>query len=82
MKVILLPQAQKDLDAIFDPLLSRVVRQLRQLERFPELGAPMIGPFDGYRSTVVGMFRIVYRVLPADTIEVAYVRNCRRAPLA
>jgi hypothetical protein len=42
----------------------------------------MIGPFDGYRSTVVGMFRIVYRVLLADTIEVAYVRNCRRAPLA
>jgi hypothetical protein len=42
----------------------------------------MIGPFDGYRSTVVGMFRIVYRVLSARTIEVAYIRDCRRTPLA
>jgi len=82
LKVTLLPQAQEDLDAIFDPLLSRIVRQLRMLERFPESGAPMIGPFEGYRSTVVGMFRILYRLLPGATIEVAYIRNCRRAPLA
>jgi plasmid stabilization system protein ParE len=64
-----------------DPLLTRVVRRLRLLERFPEIGAPMIGPFDGYRSTVVGLFRIVYRVRSAHMIEVAYIRNCRRAPL-
>jgi plasmid stabilization system protein ParE len=82
LRVTLLPRAQKDLDAIFDPLLSRIVRRLRLLEQFPALGASMIGSFDGYRSTVVGMFRIVYRLLPSQTIEVAYIRNCRRAPLA
>ena len=82
MKVVLLPQAQKDLDAIVDPLLSRIVKRLRLLERFPAFGAPMMGPFQGYRSTVVGIFRIVYRVLPGATIEVAYIRDCRRAPLA
>jgi plasmid stabilization system protein ParE len=82
LKVVLLPQAQRDLDAIFDPLLARVVKRLRMLERFPDFGAPMIGRFRGYRSTVVGVFRIVYRTLPSGTVEVAYIRNCRRAPLS
>jgi plasmid stabilization system protein ParE len=80
LTVVLLPQAQRDLDAIFDPVLSRVIRRIRLLEDFPELGTSMIGPFHGYRSTVVAMFRIVYRVLPRKTIEVAYIRHCRRAP--
>ena len=81
MKVILLPQAQKNLDEIFEPMYSRVVRRLRLLERLPGLGAGMTGPFTGYRSTVVGLFRVVYRVTPRNTIEVAYIRHCRRAPL-
>jgi mRNA-degrading endonuclease RelE of RelBE toxin-antitoxin system len=86
LKIVLLPQAQKDLDTIRDPLLARIAKRLRLLERFPSLGAPMMGAFHGYRSTVVGMFRIIYQVrrrhLPRNTIEVAYIRDCRRAPLA
>lgn len=85
MKVILLPQAQEDLDAIFDPLLSRIVRRLQLLEAAPELGVPMMGRFQSYRSTVVGLFRIVYRIRRRranQVIEVAYIRHCRRAPLA
>lgn len=81
MKVVLRPQAQADLDEIYDPVLTRVLRRLRFLERFPELGAPMMGPLVGYRSTVVDMFRIVYRLRPRKVIEVAYIRDCRRAPL-
>jgi hypothetical protein len=82
LKIILLPQAQEDLDAIFEPVLTRVVRRLRLLEDCPELGVAMMGAFDGYRSTVVKMFRIIYRRPSTDTIEVAYIRDCRRAPLA
>ena len=82
MKVVLLPQAQRDLDEIHEPVLSRVIRRLRMLERFPEMGAPMMGRFGGYRSSVVAMFRIVYRVLPRGVVEIAYVRHCRRAPPA
>lgn len=82
MKVVLLPQAQQDLDEIYEPILGRIIRHLRLLERFPELGPAMAGPFAGYRSTIVGMFRIVYRVLPRGIIEVAYVRHCKRAPPA
>lgn len=80
MKLILLPQAQRDLDEIFDPLLGKVIKRLRLLERFPELGPRMLGRFQGYRSTTVAMFRIVYQVVSSDTIEVAYIRHCRRAP--
>ena len=79
--LVLLPQAQADLDQIYDPMLARVIRRLRYLERFPELGAPMIGPFVGYRSAVVDTFRIVYRLRPRTIIEIAYIRDCRRAPL-
>jgi plasmid stabilization system protein ParE len=82
LKVTLLPQAQQDLDAIYDPVLGRIIRALRLLERFPEMGAPMVGPFTGYRSTIVAMFRIVYRVLPRGVVEIAYIRHCRRAPPA
>lgn len=52
------------------------------LEDFPALGAPMMGPFSGYRSTVVGMFRIIYRTLPTKKVEVVAIRHCRRAPPA
>lgn len=52
------------------------------LEKFPEMGVAMVGPFTGFRSTIVSMFRIVYRVLPRAVVEIAYIRNCRRAPPA
>jgi plasmid stabilization system protein ParE len=80
LKVVLLPQAQADLDEIYEPMFSRMVRRLRLLETSPQLEAPMVGPFDGYRSTAVGMFRIVYRIAARDVVEVAYIRHCRRAP--
>ena len=82
MNVVLLPQAQKDLDDIYDPLYSRVVRRIRSLERFPELGPAMTGPFGGYRSTVAGLLRIVYRIATRARIEIAYIRHCKRAPPA
>jgi plasmid stabilization system protein ParE len=80
VKVHLLPQAQEDLDAVRDPLFSRIIKQLQALEDFPELGAAMAGPFLGWRSFVVDFFRVVYRV-SSDRIEVGYVRDCRRKPL-
>lgn len=82
MRVVLLAQAREDLDGILDPLLSRVLHRLEVLKEFPEMGAPLAGPFAGYRSTVVDLFRIVYRLLPHGVIEVAYVRDCRGRPPA
>ena len=80
MKIVLLPQAQGDLLRVSEPLRGKIVARLRALRDFPEIGAPMTGPFSGYRSTVVALFRVVYRILPGARIEIAYIRDCRRAP--
>ncbi len=77
MKVRLLPQAAEDLDGIADPLYSRVRKRLAALGRFPELGAPMAGAYAEYRSTVVSLFRIAYRLRPDQAVEVAFIRDCR-----
>jgi plasmid stabilization system protein ParE len=78
VKVELLPQAAADLDGIIDPLYGRVMKRLNALGRFPELGSPMAGAYVGYRSTVVDLFRIVYRLRPDQAVEIAFIRNCRR----
>jgi len=80
LKVVLLPQAEEDLDAVYEPLLSKVLDRLEILREFPELGARMPGPFAGYRSTVVELFRIVYRLEPKNVILIVYIRDCRRRP--
>lgn len=77
LKVLLLPQAQEDLDSILDPLFSRVAKRLKALRRYPGIGHAMAGPFAGYRATVVAPYRILYRSTPG-AILVAYIRHCRR----
>lgn len=78
MKVVLLPQAEVDLDAVTGPLLTRLRRRLRALGRYPQLGVAMMGPFAGYRSTTVGQFRVVYKHT-AQAVLVCYIRHCSRA---
>jgi plasmid stabilization system protein ParE len=76
-RILLLPDAEKDLRAIADPLFSKIVRKLQLLRQFPEMGAPMAGPFEGWRAIPVGIFRIIYHVAPRG-IEIAYIRHCKR----
>jgi len=78
VKIVLLPQAKEDLDAIHDPILSGIIQRLEALKLYPKMGVSMTGPFMGYRTVVVDFFRIIYRIRKTDTIEVAYVRDCRR----
>lgn len=78
MKVVIAPQAQADLDEITEPLLSRIRKRLGSLGAYPALGAELHGPLAGYRATVVGCFKIVYKRRP-DAIEISYIRDCRRA---
>lgn len=77
-KIVLLPQAREDLDRIHDPLFSKVIEKIEILRDYPHWGASMEGPFIGYRSFIVGIFRVVYRVISDDLIEIAYIRHCRR----
>ncbi len=78
MKVIFLPQAQADLDEIKEPLLSEIRKRLAALGSYPSLGAPLFSPLAGYRATIVGYFRVVYKQTPR-AVEVCYIRDCRRS---
>ena len=78
MKIVFLPQAQDDLDEIKEPLLSGVRKRLAALGSYPSMGAPLFGPLAGYRATVIGNFRIVYKHTPR-AIQVSYIRDCRRS---
>ncbi|MEQ1919225.1 MAG: hypothetical protein ABL955_08505 [Elusimicrobiota bacterium] len=78
MKVVFLPQAQSDLDEIKEPLISRIRKRLACLSSYPSLGAPLYGPLAGYRATVVGQFKIVYKHTPS-AVKVSYIRDCRRS---
>ena len=72
-KIVLLPQAAEDLDAIQEPLYSEILRKIRLLQDFPQLGAVMQEAFQGYRSLVAAPFRVIYRIASEDRIEVAYI---------
>lgn len=78
--VRLSPQAREDLDHIADPLHGEVFRRLELLGTYPVLGAALTGEFMGWRSTVVKLFRIVYRVGADGQVDVGYIRHCRRSP--
>ena len=77
-EVYLLPQAQEDLDIIRDPLWTEIIEKISLLKEYPLWGAPMDGPFMGYRSFVVDIFRIIYRIPSDKRIEIAYIRHCKR----
>ena len=77
-EVYFLAQAQEDLDPVKDPLWTEIIEKIELLKEYPLWGAPMDGPFTGYRSFVVGIFRVVYKVISDRRIEIAYIRHCKR----
>ena len=76
-KLVLSDEAAVDLDSIFDPLFSAILKRLLLLQHHPEMGLAMSGPYAGMRTTPVGIFRIFYRI-KKQVIEVVYVRHCKR----
>jgi plasmid stabilization system protein ParE len=80
-KLFLSPEACGDLESIAEPLRAVVVRQLRLLRQFPEIGVRIGGEFKGLRAATVGMFRIFYRITLRG-VEVVYIRHCKRKLLA
>lgn len=77
LRLLLLPGAEEDLRSIYEPAFSEIVERLQLLRRFPEMGTPMSPPFHRWRSIVVGIFRVIYRITPRG-LEIAWVRHCKR----
>lgn len=79
-KVKLLPRAQKDLEALPLAVQDQIVAKVELLRDFPEMGPAMFDAFQGYRALLAARntYRIVYRVVSDELIEVAYIRHCAR----
>ena len=79
-KVKLLPRAQKELEALPSAIQDQIIAKLDLLYDFPEIGPAMLDAFQGYRALLAARnsYRIVYRIISEDLIEVAYIRHCAR----
>ena len=79
-KVKLLPRAQKELEALPLAIQDQIIAKLELLPDFPEIGAAMFDAFQGYRALLAAKntYRIVYRMVSDDLVEVAYIRHCAR----
>jgi plasmid stabilization system protein ParE len=78
--VKLLPRAEKELLALSPGLQDQIINKLELLREFPEMGPAMFDAFQGYRSLLAAKntYRIVYRIVREDLIEVAYIRHRAR----
>ncbi len=79
-KVKLLPRAQKELETLPSVIQDQIIAKLDLLRDFPEMGPPMFDAFEGYRALLAARntYRIIYRIVSEDLIEVAYIRHCTR----
>ena len=79
-RVKLLPRAQKELEALPLAVQDQIIAKLELLRDFPEMGPAMFDAFQGYRALLAARntYRMIYRIVSDDLIEVAYVRHCAR----
>lgn len=80
VEVRLLPRAERELLALADGLQDQILAKIDLLGEFPEMGAPMLDAFEGYRAILAARrrYRILYRIASKGLIEVAYIRHCSR----
>ena len=79
--VTFLPRAERDLLELPAPQQQEILSQDELLQALPYLGGSMEGAYQGYRYLLVGRknrFRLIYKVVHDDLVEVAYIRHCRR----
>lgn len=53
---------------------QRIVGQVANLRRFPQMGAPALGRFEGKRRLIIGPYSVVYEYDAAtDTVSIIAV---------
>ena len=79
-KVKLLPRAVQELEALPVALQEQIISKLELLRDFLEMGPAMFDAFAGYRALLAAKntYRIIYRIVSEDEIEIAYIRHCAR----
>jgi plasmid stabilization system protein ParE len=79
-RVKLLPRAQNELETFPLAIQDQIIAKIELLRDFPEMGPAMFDAFQGYRALLAARntYRIVYRIISDDLIEIAYIRHCSR----
>mgnify|MGYP001577558539 FL=1 len=79
-RVKLLPRAQAELEVLPPAVQDQIIAKLELLRDFPEIGPAMFDAFRGYRALLAARntYRIVYKIVSDDLVEVAYIRHCAR----
>ena len=63
MLIIFSDEFEKDYKRIKDSSLRlKIIKQLKKLEKHPEIGKPLKNKLKNYRSIRVTPFRIIYRI--------------------
>ena len=77
-KVKLLPRAQRELEGLPYAIQDQIVAKLELLRDFPEMGVAMFDAFRGFRALLAASntYRIIYRIVFCDLIEISYSRHC------
>ena len=78
LQIVFLEQAAEELERLYDPLYSRILKKIDLLARFPHLGVEMFDAFFGYRSLVAEPYRMIYQVIGEKYIEVAFLFHVKR----
>ena len=79
-KIRLLPRAERELANLPTTVQDQIIGKLEVLRDFPEMGPAMFDAFAGYRALLAAKntYRIIYRIVSDEVIEIAYIRHCAR----
>lgn len=78
IEIAWLPGAAKVFAQIPIPIAAKIVKKIELLYDFPRIGAPMFDDWEGYRQLIVEPYRIIYRIVTDDYLEISYIRYTRQ----
>ncbi len=62
-KIILEKLPKKFLDKLDDFNAKNIIKKLRELEKNPKLGKPLIGNLSGLWKLRIGKYRVIYKIV-------------------
>ena len=78
-KVFLKESAKKTLKKLDNSQRKTIIKKLRNLEKNPELGKPLLGNLKGFRSLRIEKFRVIYiffqEKLIISVLEIGHRKN-------
>lgn len=57
---------------------EKILKKIELLFDFPRIGSPMFDDWEGYRQLVSEPYRIIYRIVTDDYIEISYIRYTKQ----